>query len=784
MRKIILTTLLSLAVITSTFAQKYSGMVYVDANKNGKYDKGEKVLKGISVSDGLNVTKTDAKGQFSLPGHDKERFIFITTPSGYQTNNAHYQKIEASTSSYDFGLQTSKKTISKKGEHSFIQLADTEIFNTENHEDWVSNIRNYAANEEVAFIMHTGDICYDNGLRKHIKLMNADNMDCPVFYAIGNHDLVAGEYGEQLFESIYGPVYFSFEVGNVHYIVTPMLSGDYKPSYTKADVYKWFKNDIANVEAGKPIIVFSHDLLTNSDDFKYGVSETEFVDLNKHNLKAWIYGHWHINLMKKQGNVYSICTSTPDKGGIDHSTANFRVIDVNSKGDIKSHLQYPYVAKNIQITSILNNQTIYNNGSVKLSVNTYDSNSKTKNVTYTCFADNKQIAKGNLKQQTDWNWTAELKLPAKLIDKKVEVVVSATFNDGTTVEKKEAFIHNNKNTNITEKLNNWQTLLGSANHNGATKTNIKTPLSLAWSTNIGANIFMSSPLIYNGNVYVASVDENLKGEAHIYALDGSNGNLLWKYKTQSSIKNSIAIQAGNVLAQDVEGTLYAVDATTGTLSWSKKLNQKGLPGLVEGLTAKDGIVYAGTGKGLSAIKAESGEVLWTNQDWNQGEGSTNTIAVGNNIVVNGTQWGALYANDATTGKIIVRKELPVNVDATSTPLLTDKEIIFGSAEAGIIALDNETLEIKWQFATNKALIYTSPYTRAPFATVETSLLLSGNAVIFGASDGVLYGINIETGKQEFEFNVGAPIINTPAISGNNIFFSDFGGSVYAISGTE
>lgn len=53
--------------------------------------------------------------------------------------------------------------------------------------------------------------------------------------------------------------------------------------------------------------------------------------MNEHNLKAWVYGHWHINYMKKQGDVYSVCTSSLDKGGIDHSTTAFRVMHVDSK---------------------------------------------------------------------------------------------------------------------------------------------------------------------------------------------------------------------------------------------------------------------------------------------------------------------------------------------------------------------------------------------------------------------------------------------------------------------
>ena len=92
-------------------------------------------------------------------------------------------------------------------------------------------------------------------------------MGVPVFYCIGNHDLVKGKSGEELYEDIYGPVYYSFDVGNVHYIVTLMLGGDYRPGYTKENVYWWLKNDLAQIPSGKPIIVFNHDLLTTDDKF-------------------------------------------------------------------------------------------------------------------------------------------------------------------------------------------------------------------------------------------------------------------------------------------------------------------------------------------------------------------------------------------------------------------------------------------------------------------------------------------------------------------------------------
>lgn len=426
---------------TIAFAQ-YTGRVYVDANKNGQYDKGEKLMKNVSVSDGLNVVKTSADGHYALPGHEREKFIFITLPSGYYTNNAHYKKIESGTSGYDFGIHTLNGRINKNGTHKFIQISDTEIFNTKDHDDWVKYIHQYATNEQAAFIVHTGDICYENGLKTHINLMNTDNMDCPVFYTIGNHDLVKGKYGEELFESIYGPVFFSFDMGNVHYVVTPMLSGDYKPQYTKEDVYRWLRNDLAQVAPGKAVVIFSHDLITKNDQFIYGINDVDFIDLSKHNFKAWIFGHWHINYMKKVGGAFAISTAPPDKGGIDHSTSSYRVMTADSKGNLQSELRYSYIGKSMVINSVANNRAPINaDGKIPVSVNVYSSAGSVREVSCILEADGKSISKKiKLQQQTNWNWFAEVGAIKGFEGKSITIKAKAVFINGETMEQESTFI--------------------------------------------------------------------------------------------------------------------------------------------------------------------------------------------------------------------------------------------------------------------------------------------------------------------------------------------------------
>lgn len=819
MNKLIFAGLLFSSI--SAFAN-HNGYVFADYNRNGVFDKGEKGLENVFVSDGKHVVKTDNKGYFSLPGHDRERFVFITTPSGYKTDNSYYRKIDKNTEEYNFGVIPYNAHVKKDGSHRFIQVSDTEIGGPAEHDDWIQNVRDCVFNEDAAFIIHTGDICYEAGLNNHIKIMNTANMNTQVFYCIGNHDLVKGKYGEEVFEKNYGPVYYSFDVGSVHYIVTPMPGGDYTPGYTREDVYEWLKNDLAQLPEGKPIMIFNHDILTYGDDFKFYKNKEEFIDLDAKNLKAWIYGHWHINHIHKHKKAYSICTSTPIRGGIDHASSAFRIYDVDRNGDFSTELRYTYIDKGLEISSLDNlSAPISDNGILPLSVNAYSTVSKTKTVSYSCYVEDKEIIHSRpLKQITNFNWRTDVNLPENTRGKLVTISVEARYVNGEVARRNHSFI--NKGIVAPEidlKNGSWTNLLGNASHSGMNGSAKDTVPSLKWTTNVGANIYMTSPVVKDGRVFVATVDEDMKGKASVVALDARSGKIIWKSKVKGSVKNTIALASGKVFAQDVHGNLYAFDQSNGKLAWEKKLNTSTLPALNDGLAAENDIVYAGSGKSLCAVEAASGKEIWRNDSWSLREGCTMTLSVGKDFVIGGSHWGAMYANDKRTGKllwgeskdglrnrsaapavvgnmlyiasrtsffviegntgnIIAKKELGVNVDVASTPLVTDNTIVFGTAENGIMALDKETLDNKWSFKTGQSIVFSSPYTRNPSCTVETSPVLNGNTVYFGASDGVIYGVDLKSGELKWKHSTGAPIWGSVSIVGNALFSVDFAGNVY------
>lgn len=781
-----------------TMAQ-YAGKVFVDENKNGLFDKGEKLLQDVSVSDGLNVVSTDSDGTFRLLGHTRAHFLFITTPSGYKTDNAYYRPIETGRMEYDFPVYPCRNGILADGTHRFIHISDTEIRGKEGNQEWVDNLCDYSNNEKIAFIVHTGDICYEAGLNSHIQLLNTSLMeDTQVFYGMGNHDLVKGGYGEELFEKIYGPTFYSFEVGNIHYVMTPMLHGDYSPYYTKEDVYHWLKNDLAHTDKRKSVIVFNHSISEDTLSFKYGISDTEYIDLPAAGLKAWLYGHWHVNQMYRHEptGVYTICTPSPACGGIDHALSSFRVLTVDAKGGLTSELRYSYLSPFLHIVSLENGQVpVLPSGSVPLSVNAYYTASPIRSIRYWCEYEGRKVVSDKfLVRQSDFNWYDEIPLFSRWKNRRITVVVEAIFNNGEVKQTRRSVLYG-------KPIEQQQRL------------------RLTWVKNIGASVYMSVPLVYQECVFMASVDDNMSGKASVVCIDAQSGTIRWRYSVRGSVRSSIAASEGLVFAQDVYGNLYAIDAENGTLVWGKNLRTGILPPLDDGLAAVGKVLYAGTGKSLYAFHAPTGKQLWKNEAWTRGEGCVATLSFGQNVLIGHANWKGLYANDATTGcllwenkdveliyrsasvtwvennvyllsshslfildpttgKIILRKKLGCSVDVNSTPLVTESEIIFGTANNGIIALDRQTLDEKWHFKTGPSLIYSSPYSIPPSSTVETTPVLMGDTVFMGASDGILYALNRTDGKLVGRFKTGVPIFSSVAVLGNALYVADFAGNVY------
>ncbi len=156
------------------------------------------------------------------------------------------------------------------------------------------------------------------------------------------------------------------------------------------------------------------------------------------------------------------------------------------------------------------------------------------------------------------------------------------------------------------------------------KTNVKN-LQLVWSRSMDAGTNESTPLVYNGVMYIGHPGDTVQ------AIDAATGDLIWEYRHQApevtgfrnalgQRKRSIALFDDRVYMVSWDNQLVSLDARTGEVAW--KTNRGGAP-LVSNSTGPivaSGVVIAGSTCQYSAEAcyvtghdAKTGRELWRNE---------------------------------------------------------------------------------------------------------------------------------------------------------------------------
>lgn len=281
-------------------------------------------LSGVLVSDGYRIVRTGSDGQYKLPiGPSSGRFVFVTTPRGYWTES-YYVPIDkaASSGKADFSLAPRRQP--DRFNFAFIcDLADLSTgpkkVGTRKTKASIREIN--ALDPTPAFIMVQGDICIQAGQGKNC-------VDCfavskiPTRIGIGNHEIMAKQenpYGA--YERLFGPTYYSFDWGPVHFIVMngnkamPLGKGNATVhGAVEGSELAWLEADLAAQPKGKPIIVGVHIPIvstyparrTDLDDGPFWETPNDklLTDLlARYHVKLVLQGHMHENERITVGGV-------------------------------------------------------------------------------------------------------------------------------------------------------------------------------------------------------------------------------------------------------------------------------------------------------------------------------------------------------------------------------------------------------------------------------------------------------------------------------------------------
>ena len=127
------------------------------------------------------------------------------------------------------------------------------------------------------------------------------------------------------------------------------------------------------------------------------------------------------------------------------------------------------------------------------------------------------------------------------------------------------------------------------------------------------DVFLSSPTVANGTVYIGS------GDQQVYALDAATGTLKWSFATGDVVHAAPALANNTVYIGSWDRNLYALDAATGKEKWRYTTGNDttiyNQIGLASSPAVAGGMVFVGGRDGkFHAVSAESGKLVWTHDN--------------------------------------------------------------------------------------------------------------------------------------------------------------------------
>jgi hypothetical protein len=259
-----------LATATVVQAQQVSGIVYIDANGNGRREPNERGVPGVAVSNQDTVVSTDAAGTFRIP-RGPTGILFVSTPDGYHSLGSFWH---AAAGTVEFALAPAPRSRA----FAFVHASDTHIAPASL--DRTVRLRALVDSIHPAFLIVTGDL-----VRDALRVSEAEATSyydlfareraafrTPVWTVPGNHENFGIErdqsrvsptnplYGRAMYRKYFGPDYYSFNYGGIHFIGLNTADIEDQWYYGHVDSLQlaWLERDLALVPPAMPVVTFDH----------------------------------------------------------------------------------------------------------------------------------------------------------------------------------------------------------------------------------------------------------------------------------------------------------------------------------------------------------------------------------------------------------------------------------------------------------------------------------------------------------------------------------------------
>ena len=291
-----------------------------------------KGLANVSVTDGFTVVQTDANGRYTLPADGHADFVYISIPAGYDFPNdkgtaSFYQPVSIGKETFTADFTLEKLPVDDT-RHQFVVWADTQMISKADAEQLKAgaapDLRDLVATYPKGTLFHgigCGDLVWD-----HFELYDdykqaVTTTGIPFFNVIGNHDLDlearSDEGSARTFRQQFGPTYYSFNRGKIHYVVLDdvFFIGTAKKyiGYLPEAQLHWLEQDLQTVPKGSTVVVSLH-IPTQTGYARRNKLKEEVISgtvANRNHLYELLKpfnvhimsGHTHVNEKWQAGNI-------------------------------------------------------------------------------------------------------------------------------------------------------------------------------------------------------------------------------------------------------------------------------------------------------------------------------------------------------------------------------------------------------------------------------------------------------------------------------------------------
>ncbi|MFC5470996.1 PQQ-binding-like beta-propeller repeat protein [Cohnella suwonensis] len=152
---------------------------------------------------------------------------------------------------------------------------------------------------------------------------------------------------------------------------------------------------------------------------------------------------------------------------------------------------------------------------------------------------------------------------------------------------------------------------------------------------------------------------------------------------------------------------------------------------------------------------------------------TSSPLLADGIVYFGSDDKQFYAVDGNTGEPIWR--FAADDKIRSSPRVSGNNIIFQSHAGSVYAVDARTGSLQWTFATS-----VRKGEQDEWDYYDSSASVDGEALYIGSADSHLYAVRAATGYKLWSFKADGPIKSSPVHDADTVYFGDWSGMLYAV----